>query len=141
METKTCCYCNEVKPLSDFNKNKRMKDGYQSRCKMCHGIHNKKHYKENRNLYRRRASDNKRRLYEWFIEITEGLSCSKCGEDRRWCLDFHHPNPNEKEDNVSVLVANAHSKERILAEMDKCVALCKNCHADVHYQMKNGPLV
>lgn len=33
---KKCTKCKEEKPLSDFNKNKSRKDGYQSSCKKCH---------------------------------------------------------------------------------------------------------
>ena len=32
---KTCIVCNELKPYSDFHKNKTKKDGLQSSCKIC----------------------------------------------------------------------------------------------------------
>lgn len=35
MDTKQCNKCKEVKPLSDFSKNKNSKDGYQYVCKTC----------------------------------------------------------------------------------------------------------
>lgn len=37
---RTCIRCGQEKPLSDFTKNKRTKDGYTSHCKECH----KKYY-------------------------------------------------------------------------------------------------
>lgn len=35
MNTKTCARCREVKPLSDFHRNARSKDGLHSYCKTC----------------------------------------------------------------------------------------------------------
>ena len=34
--TKRCYKCGRHKPLSDFNKNKKSKDGLQSECRECH---------------------------------------------------------------------------------------------------------
>lgn len=36
METKRCCLCKEIKPISEFYNNKRRKDGKAPRCKFCH---------------------------------------------------------------------------------------------------------
>lgn len=33
---KTCTLCTETKPLTEFSKNKRYKDGYYKHCKKCH---------------------------------------------------------------------------------------------------------
>lgn len=39
MKTRTCNKCNKRKPLSDYNKDKNRKDGFQYTCRECH-----KHY-------------------------------------------------------------------------------------------------
>lgn len=36
METKRCCRCRKLLPCDDFWRNRRTKDGLQSRCKDCH---------------------------------------------------------------------------------------------------------
>ena len=36
METKQCTLCNEEKPLTEFNKNSRYREGYYKHCKKCH---------------------------------------------------------------------------------------------------------
>lgn len=36
VETKRCGKCGKVLPVSDFNKNKKAKDGLQSHCRECH---------------------------------------------------------------------------------------------------------
>lgn len=33
---KTCAHCGEEKPLDEFNRNRRTKDGRDHRCKPCH---------------------------------------------------------------------------------------------------------
>ena len=44
METKQCTKCKEVKPVSEFYKDKAKKDGLRPQCKEC----KKKHYQENK---------------------------------------------------------------------------------------------
>jgi hypothetical protein len=41
---KLCPTCNQVKLLSEFNKNKTRKDGYQRECRECCHNHHNKHY-------------------------------------------------------------------------------------------------
>lgn len=68
---KRCSHCKIEKPLSEFNRNRRMKDGYQNCCKSCHRIYIRdweaRHTKERKtylaqwhvsNLDRRRAQNN-----------------------------------------------------------------------------------
>lgn len=55
-----------------------------------------------------------------------------CGEDRIWCLDFHHTNPSEKEGSVFHMIQ---APNKLKSELEKCIVLCANCHRDVHYQM------
>jgi hypothetical protein len=41
--TKRCCHCKQIKPLSDFGKNKSRKDFRQNYCKICGNKYNKKY--------------------------------------------------------------------------------------------------
>ncbi len=43
---KTCTKCNQEKPLEDFIKDRRRKQGYASTCKPCDLIRNRKYRKE-----------------------------------------------------------------------------------------------
>ena len=45
-------------------------------------------------------------------------------------LDFHHIDPTKKEFAISKL--KAYSFYKLKPELDKCVLLCKNCHAEYH---------
>ena len=109
METKHCNKCGKDKPISEFGKNSSKKDGLQSMCKEC-----TKEYRE------------------WINSIKSKLKCSICGEDRIWCLDFHHVNPNEKEGSVSHMIQ---APNKLKLELEKCIVLCANCHRDIHHQI------
>lgn len=41
---KLCPTCNQTKELTEFNKNKNRKDGYQRECRECCHTHHNKHY-------------------------------------------------------------------------------------------------
>jgi len=64
-----------------------------------------------------------------------GGKCSKCGYDKSLAaLDFHHLDPSKKEDGIGNLIWKNHSMNftKLKKELDKCVILCKNCHAVEH---------
>ena len=48
--SKTCYKCGEVKPLSEFRRNKSKKDGFACECKVCHSV-NMKSYGMSRPFY------------------------------------------------------------------------------------------
>jgi hypothetical protein len=72
--------------------------------------------------YRQRQ---KRRAVEYL-----GGECQLCGYDR--CiraLAFHHLDPTRKDFAVSHVT---YKWERIREEVDKCILVCTNCHAELH---------
>lgn len=131
---KQCSTCKELKPLTDFNKKSANKDGHERYCKACHRLRNQTHYSTNKAVYKDSANRHKQSKRKWYIELKQTLKCTKCGESRYWCLDFHHTDPNTKETEIFDMINRNLSKERILGEISKCVVVCKNCHADIHYQ-------
>lgn len=56
--------------------------------------------------------------------------CALCGVKTLppECYDLHHVNPTDKKFAISK-VRQTGSISKILGEMDKCVVLCRNCHA------------
>ncbi len=61
----------------------------------------------------------------------KGGSCQRCGYNKcTRALAFHHEDPNEKDFNISG--AHCHSWAKIQAEIEKCLLLCHNCHAEEH---------
>lgn len=60
-----------------------------------------------------------------------GGACVLCGY-RRWigALQFHHVDPSRKEFHIAQR-GHSRSLARSRAEVEKCVLLCANCHAEV----------
>ena len=89
-------------------------------------------YYRNRDRANLSAVRRKQEIREWFKELKSHLYCEICDESESVCLDFHHSNDN-KDRNVSLAVSVlGWSRERILAEIDKCNVLCSNCHRKRH---------
>lgn len=60
-----------------------------------------------------------------------GGRCKKCGYNRcSSALAFHHIDPKEKEFNFS---DGSLSFSKYVKELDKCILLCANCHAEEHW--------
>lgn len=69
-----------------------------------------------------------------------GEKCVCCGY--RKCtdaLDLHHLNPEEKEFSFGAMRAVARSWNKSVVELRKCVLICKNCHAEVHAEVREIP--
>lgn len=66
-----------------------------------------------------------------------GGCCTRCGYHKSiYALDFHHTSKN-KENTLSALLtraagSNGNILALALAEAEKCVLLCANCHREVH---------
>lgn len=58
--------------------------------------------------------------------------CVTCGCPDRDVLVFHHVNPELKSFKVA---GSLRAWDKVLAEIDKCVVLCGNCHMRVHRMM------
>lgn len=96
---------------------------------------NKKSLLKHRNKYNNMRKNNKIELKIECINYLGG-KCSKCGYNKNLAaIDFHHLNPNSKEDTISNLIQKGSIKNfnDIKKELDKCVILCKNCHSELHY--------
>lgn len=60
----------------------------------------------------------------------KGGKCSICGYCRcARALEFHHIDPETKDFAIS---AKSVSWETIVKELDKCILVCSNCHAEIH---------
>ena len=62
----------------------------------------------------------------------KGGKCELCGYDKcQEALQFHHINPEEKEFGIAKK-GITYVWETLKLELDKCICLCANCHAEVH---------
>lgn len=64
----------------------------------------------------------------------KGGKCEHCGYDKCMrALEFHHLNPNEKDFGLSRCLSKSISS--LKKEVDKCILLCSNCHAEEHERL------
>lgn len=64
---------------------------------------------------------------------TFGGKCQICGYDKcPSALVFHHRDPKQKKFNISRFKKKSVENYEFLRELEKCVLLCANCHAEYH---------
>jgi len=89
--------------------------------------------KATRKARREEKKNNRAYIRIWYFMRKMMYKCERCGEDDIGCLTFHHKDAKTKIADVSRLVGQGRTKQRILAEIQKCICLCQNCHAKEHY--------
>ena len=114
---KTCCKCKLEKNESEFYQ--KTKDRLQSYCKPCL-----------LKVQMLRWKKVKERAIEY-----KGGKCLDCevAHNRPEVYQFHHLNPEEKDSSWDKL--RLKSWDKIVAEIDKCVLLCANCHIIRHSKL------
>lgn len=65
-----------------------------------------------------------------------GMEISSVPTHAGYRLDFHHRDPKKKKCRIT---ATNYTSPSGLAEIPKCILLCKNCHADYHWAMRQTP--
>ena len=137
---KTCSICKVSKPAtSEFfaSRYDRKTPRLQGVCRVCQKEYRRTHYVANKQKYIEKSKLYKENFLQWYEGLKQTLRCQSCGESRWWVLDFHHTNPNEKDDDIADLVRLC-NKKKVLEEISKCQVLCSNCHRDLHYQLKQA---
>lgn len=118
METKICSKCGRELPIDQFNFRNKAKGTRRAECKECHTAFMRQKYQEKKNLIQ---------------DLKSQLACAKCGDTRGYVLDFHHINPEEKENTIARMTSNNYELNKVYDEMKKCIVLCANCHREFHY--------
>lgn len=82
----------------------------------------------------------KRRAIKEALVTYKGGKCERCGYNKCMrALEFHHLNPQEKDFGISVNLSR--TIDELRAEVDKCILLCSNCHAEVHQELYEQGLI
>ena len=81
-------------------------------------------------------------LKRWFREeYLPSQKCANCNESHPACIDFHHKDPHTKDAGIARILHDTRSKSTLMKELEKCIALCANCHRKLHYeQMMQGDI-
>jgi hypothetical protein len=90
-------------------------------------------YLKNKESEKEHVKKRKLGIRRWFENYKIKLKCKKCQENHPATIDFHHKEGEEKERNISYLVSNGYSVEKIQKELKKCQVLCANCHRKLYY--------
>ena len=94
---------------------------------MCRNCHREEHSSKEPGVHKKRKIK--------ALEYKKTTSCVRCGYSRNTdSLDFHHLDRNSKElefRNVR-FDSNKEIPTLIKEELDKCIVLCSNCHAEEH---------
>lgn len=112
-------------PIKDIEKRKEYSREY-----------NKYHYLHNRPKYLQKSAQHniryRTRNVDFIRQYKAGRSCSICGGTfAPQSLEFHHKNPDNKLDSIANMCVKSYSIKKILAEIEKCVLVCSNCHRGV----------
>jgi hypothetical protein len=63
----------------------------------------------------------------------KGGRCERCGYSKNIAaLAFHHTEPSSKSFQIDLRRCSNTSWKSLLAESEKCLLLCHNCHAEIH---------
>lgn len=92
--------------------------------------------REKRNADRRNwAAREKQKAVDY-----KGGKCCVCGYDSCLaCLDFHHPDPTQKNGYGTGALKAHWSFEKNKSELDKCVLVCVRCHREIHAGVTECP--
>ena len=103
----------------------------------------KRTYADRAEYLKKAVSARRKKLREMALEYGGG-KCILCGYKKcRRAMVFHHVDSSKKDFGLSVR-GLTRSWEKMRVELDKCVLLCANCHAEVHdgiTQLPEGILV
>jgi len=108
---KKCCWCKKEKPVSEFNKNKRKKDGLDHRCRICKQAQKKQtHLKNKERLFQKHT--------KYQLENTlERKICSYC-ELKKNIMEFYKCKRNKD------------------GFQNKCISCEKQYHKEHFYERK-----
>lgn len=121
METKICSKCGRELPLNRF-------ESGRNQCRDCRNARRKELRDANPEKHREESARRQKNQTIWLQSLKK--ECLICGEKESVCLDFHHIDPKEK--SFTIGKHQSLGKEKLLAEIKKCVCLCSNCHRKVH---------
>jgi hypothetical protein len=127
--SRRCSRCGSVRPAVEFAWRRRATGARDTYCRPCRAEYKREHYAANRERYVAQAQRRKRELAlertRYLIEFFKAHPCVECGEADPIVLEFDHL--RDKEFSIGLHLSRR-SWRSILAEMDKCVVVCANCH-------------
>ncbi len=133
---KMCSKCSELKPEINFYVKDSKSGRLHAQCKDCYRkyrtSHYTKYYSENKQQYRDRANEYRKKLRNEFREnmliYLQDKQCSICKENDIRTFEFDHIDPTSKKFSISQAARLGYRWNDVLTEIKKCRILCANCH-------------
>lgn len=133
---KFCNGCGQLKPKSEFNKDKYKKDGHDYLCRLCrrkkwqeyYGLANRDNFRRRGKTFRLRAGLAIRSFIQSYLQ---GHPCVDCGEADIMVLEFDHVR-GKKHFTISDFSRVTYSLTKVKTEIEKCDVRCANCHRRKH---------
>ena len=129
---KQCYRCGEVRPTSEFYKNRAQHDGLYPLCKACTKEKNDAYSRQN-GREKRVAGQQRDRNRKFLFEYLSTHPCVDCLTDDIRVLEFDHLPEYDKIDGVAKIAKSA-SLLKLKAEIAKCEVRCRNCHTIKTYE-------
>lgn len=134
---KVCTKCELEQDECEFPHRRKKLDGgsyrvsIRSICKKCVNEYNRVYCKTKPNQ-KIAVKALKLRTREFVKSTKLSKGCVICGYNKSArALHFHHMNPENKNFDICWAAREKMAKYKIQNEIDKCVVLCANCHAEV----------
>jgi len=126
---KHCPGCGQLKPHSEYSRNRGRKDGVHSICNACRRLYDHERYEQihGRTIdYQPLRSERGRGA--WLRSLKDGKPCADCGRSfPPEVMQWDHRPGFEKLVELSAAFGDW-SREDILTEIAKCDLVCTNCH-------------
>lgn len=108
---------------------------YYAKNKAKRSAYNKEYQAENFEV----QSLKRKQRYLSRMALADSLKtpCLKCGEARKYLIQYHHIDPATKAFQIGTNVKRP--DDVVMAEVAKCVCLCANCHKEFHHFYGNKP--
>ncbi len=116
-------------PTEDTVEARRIRDRLYMRAYMRNKFHDDEKFRAKhlvlvKRRNRRNIAANKKIIAEF-----KAPGCAICGESDPCCISAHHVDQKTKDFPLS---RNGGATHKVIAELQKCVPLCENCHRKVH---------
>lgn len=130
---KTCSSCSLEKADDLFPWRNKAEGIRQHNCKECYRVIRKRNYQKHKQKSIADVMVRKRGIRDWVTAFKSNLKCTTCPENDPCAIDFHHLDPSGKDFSIADAWNRGLSIPRIESELEKCVPVCKNCHAKIHH--------
>ena len=120
------CHRGELSP-AEFNFKSKITGKRQSRCRICTKAQIRNHYIHNKQYYINKARRHNQAMLT-LVREAKSVPCADCGiQYPYYVMDLDHINGDKE---FCLAEARKYGSARIRAELQKCEAVCANCHRE-----------